>query len=151
MYKTEDGGATWTVVSALPTTLYAIAHEDGPRRQSAEVYADKCVGGSAGAIYRYNPNTDQAFDITHLPRKFRLVYVIVSPKNSKTGGFTNNKWVSQKWENAQSANGDIIYTSTDGGTTWRSLGQYGAYQQRCELGARLCTALVRQHVLRPIQ
>jgi hypothetical protein len=34
---------------------------------------------------------------------------------------TNNKWVSQKWENAQSPNGDIIYTSTDGGTTWRSL------------------------------
>ena len=51
-------------VSALPTTYMPLRMKMDPDGNLLIVYADKCVGGSAGAIYRYNPNTDQAFDIT---------------------------------------------------------------------------------------
>jgi hypothetical protein len=83
-------------------------------------YADKCAYGTSGGAYRYNPNTKTATDIS--PANKSIGDIAVSPKDAnKLVASTNSTWIPQAWENGSSANGDIFYTSTDGGKTWRSL------------------------------
>ena len=125
VYKSEDGGATWSAVQAVPTTYMPLRMKMDPDGNLLLVCGDKHVYGSVGVIYRYNPNANQLTEITpHVGSNTApaLGDVEVSPKDAnKLVASTNNSWVPQTWLTGQKANGDIIYTSTDGGATWRSL------------------------------
>jgi photosystem II stability/assembly factor-like uncharacterized protein len=121
VYVSEDGGATWAPVQAVPTTYMPVRMKMDPNGNLLLVCDDASVNASKGAIYRYNPDTKVLADITpnNAPA---LGDVVVSPKDAnKLVASTNNTWVNQTWQNGQRCNGDIIYTSKDGGATWRSL------------------------------
>ena len=121
VYVSEDGGASWSAVTSLPTDFIPCKMRMDPNGNLLIAYSNKKAYGTSGAIYRYNPNTQTAVNIS--PRA-NIAYgdVVVSNKDAnKLVACTNNTWISQKWDNGQTPNGDIYWTSTDGGVTWRSL------------------------------
>ena len=121
VYVSEDGGETWSAVSAFPTTYMPLRMKMGQDGNLYAAFADKCVGGSAGAIYKYNPNTKVLSDISpNNTHSFGDVEVCPTDVN-KLIVSTNNTWVNQDWLSGQTCNGDIIYTSKDGGVTWSNL------------------------------
>lgn len=121
VYVSEDAGASWSAVAALPTQYIPCRMKMDPDGNLLIAYSNACVGGSAGAVYRYNPNTQKAENISP-SNEYGLGDVAVSPKDAKKLVVsTNNTWIPQKWDNGSSANGDIYWTSEDGGKTWRSL------------------------------
>lgn len=121
VYVSEDGGSSWEAISALPSQFIPCRMKMDPQGNLLIAYSDACVSGTSGAIYRYNPNTKKAEDISPCGDK-GFGDVAVSPKDAnKLVVSTNNTWIPQKWDNGASANGDIYWTSIDGGKTWRSL------------------------------
>jgi hypothetical protein len=121
VFVTEDGGATWSAVSGLPNNFIPCRMKMDPNGNLLIAYSDKKAHGANGAIYRYNPTTKTAENIspaTGVP----FGDVAVSPKDAnKLFVSTNNLWVPQKWDTGKTANGDRYWTSTDGGKTWRDL------------------------------
>lgn len=123
VYVSEDGGATWSAVSTLPTTYMPLRMKMAQDGNLYISYANKCVGGSNGAIYRYNPSTGEAKDITP-ETGYSFGDVEVSPRDvNKLIVSTNNTWIPQNWDNGTSANGDYFWVSSDGGATWKKLAQ----------------------------
>ncbi|HOU67278.1 MAG TPA: hypothetical protein PKW49_01675 [Paludibacteraceae bacterium] len=120
VYVSEDGGASWSAITSLPTKWMPLRMKMDPDGNLLISYADKCAYGTSGGAYRYNPNTKTATDIS--PANKSIGDIAVSPKDAnKLVASTNSTWIPQAWDNGSSANGDIFYTSTDGGKTWRSL------------------------------
>ena len=120
VYLSEDGGSSWSEVAGLPTSMIPLRMKFDGNGDLLIAYSNLCVNGSNGGVYRYNPTTKVATDIS--PDNKAIGDVAVSPKDpNKLVASTNNTWIPQKWDNGKSANGDIIYTSIDGGKTWRSL------------------------------
>ena len=124
VYVTEDGGETWSPVAALPTSYMPLRMKMAQDGKLYIAYADKCVGGSSGAIYTYDHETGSATNISPVSSGYSFGDVEVSPYNSKMLIVsTNNTWVPQKWDNGSSANGDKFWVSSDGGKTWTELYQ----------------------------
>lgn len=141
VYVSEDAGTSWNAVAGLPTNYIPCRMKMDPDGNLLIAYSSACVGGvgdenqkikigeeeiwpNAGAIYRYNPNTQKTEDISPEQTYHRYAYgdVAVSPKDAnKLVVSTNNTWIPQAWDNGSRANGDIYWTSEDGGKTWRSL------------------------------
>lgn len=121
VYVSEDGGSSWAAVSGLPSNLIPCRMKMDPDNNLLIAYSNACVGGASGAIYRYNPNSKVAEDISP-SKQYAFGDVAVSPKDAKKlVASTNNTWIPQAWDDGKSANGDIYWTSVDGGKTWRSL------------------------------
>ncbi len=121
VYVSEDGGSSWSAVGALPTNYIPCRMKMDPAGNLLIAYSDKKAYGSNGAIYRYNPTTKKAENISPATG-FAFGDVAVSPKDAnKLVVSTNSTWVSQNWDNGSKANGDIFWTSTDGGKNWRKL------------------------------
>lgn len=120
VFVSEDGGASWSEVSGLPTNWIPVRMKMDANGDLLIAYSNLCVNGTNGGAYRYNPSTKVATDIS--PDNRAIGDVAVSPFNpNKLVASTNSTWIPQRWDDGQSANGDIFYTSTDGGATWRSL------------------------------
>lgn len=123
LYVSEDAGNTWSPVSGLPTNFIPCRMKMDKNGDLLIAYADKSMNSTSGAIYRYNPNTQVAENIspkTDKPCAFGDV--AVSPKDpKKLVACSICKWDSQKWESGKTANGDHFWTSEDGGKTWRCL------------------------------
>lgn len=121
VYVSEDGGSSWSTISSLPTNLIPCRMKMDKNGNLLIAYSDKKAYGSNGAIYRYNPNTKTAENISPATG-YAFGDVAVSPNDAnKLVVSTNSTWVPQAWENGSSANGDIIWVSTDGGKNWTNL------------------------------
>lgn len=119
IYKSTDGGATFTPMSA--TTAY-MPHRAVLQGTTMYVtYADNEGPGTngVGRVYKLDTSTSIWKDVT--PYTFSQYYlsyggVDIDPKNvnrvviSTTGVYMNNQY-GKTW-------GDFIYLSTDGGTSW---------------------------------
>lgn len=121
LYVSEDGGESWSALSGLPNNLIPCRMKMDPAGNLLIAYSDKKAHGANGAIYRYNPTTQTAEDISPATG-FPFGDVAVSPNDAnKLIVSTNNVWVPQKWDTGKTANGDRYWTSTDGGKTWKDL------------------------------
>lgn len=121
VYMSEDGGTSWEAISDLPKEFIPCRMKMDPDGKLLIAYSNACVSGTAGAIYRYDPNAKKAENISP-SSQYAFGDVAVSPQDAKKLVVsTNNTWIPQSWDNGSSANGDIYWTSTDGGKTWRSL------------------------------
>ena len=121
LYVSEDGGSTWSGIPSLPTQYIPCRMKMDSKGRLLIAYSNACVSGTAGAVYRYDPQAKGAEDISP-SKNYGLGDVAVSPTDpNKLVVSTNNTWIPQQWDNGASANGDIYWTSTDGGKTWRSL------------------------------
>lgn len=118
VFVSEDGGSSWKSV-AINSNLMPVRMKvvDG---ELLVTMADKCWGASSGKIYRYNPTTGTATDISATTSACSDIVVKPSDHNYMITS-TNNTWVPQAWDNGSSANGDIIYVSKNGGKSWTSL------------------------------
>jgi hypothetical protein len=119
IYKSTDGGVTFTPMSA--TTTY-MPHRAVLQDTTMYVtYADNEGPGTngKGAVYKLNTSTGVWKDVT--PYTFSQYYlsyggVDIDPANvnrvviSTTGVYMNNQY-GKTW-------GDFVYFSTDGGTSW---------------------------------
>jgi hypothetical protein len=119
IYKSTDGGVTFTPMSA--TTTY-MPHRAALKDTTMYVtYADNEGPGSngKGAVYKLNTSTGVWKDIT--PYTFNAYYlsyggVDIDPADvnrvviSTTGIYMNNQY-GKTW-------GDFVYLSTNGGTSW---------------------------------
>ena len=121
VYVSEDGGSSWSAVSGLPTNFIPCKMKLDPDGNLLIAYSDAKAYGKNGAIYRYNPTTKKATDISPATGCAFGDVVVSSKDANKLVACTNSTWVSQKWDNGTNANGDIYWTSTDGGKSWKSL------------------------------
>jgi xyloglucan-specific exo-beta-1,4-glucanase len=118
IYKSTDGGSTFTAISAtttlmphraalVGTTLY-VTHSDGEGPSNP----------TQGKVYKLNTSTSAWTDIT--PNANGLSYggVSVDPANaSRVIVSTINQWGNNQY-GTNNAWGDYIYLSTNGGTNW---------------------------------
>lgn len=121
VYMTEDGGITWTAVKGLPTKWMPQRMKMDTDGNLLITYADtEGPGGSSeGGIYRYEVKNNKVVDIS--PDNKPFGDVTFDPNNSKRLVCTTiSTWEQQPW-----GHGDLIFTSTDGGKTWRNLWEEG--------------------------
>jgi len=136
VYVSEDGGATWSAVSGLPTDLMPLRMKMDPAGNLLITYSDKegpnnC--GTTGGIYRYNPNTKNSENISP-PGGFPIGDVSFAKNSADSLVCTTIcTWVNQDWGTGNTVHGDIIFTSIDGGASWRSL------QDNFQFDANGCT------------
>lgn len=110
LYKTTDGGETWTRLGGgLPPGIIGKIDVDIARSQPTTVYALVEAPRPLGGLYRsddsgatWKQQSDQAANL--LQRPFYYTYVDVDPKNPDV------VWVSNV----------SMYKSTDAGRTWRT-------------------------------
>lgn len=119
VFVSEDGGATWKSVkidgTLIPIRMKVVNGE------LLITMADKHWGASAGKIYRYNPTTGVATDIS--ATKLACSDIVVKPSDPNyMVTATNNTWYTQKFANGEKGGeGDLIFVTKDGGKTWVSL------------------------------
>jgi photosystem II stability/assembly factor-like uncharacterized protein len=139
VYMSEDGGDSWNPVAGLPVTGMPLRMKLDGYGRLVIAYSDKegpnnC--GSIGAIYRYDP-VSKAVENISPPGNYSIGDVSCSqdPDNlDRMVCTTICTWVDQDWETGNgSVHGDIIFTSEDGGRTWRSL------QNKMKFDANGCT------------
>lgn len=114
LYKSTDGGVTWEAVPGQPTSLMphqAALAADGTLYLT---YADAAGpnGATAGAVKKFNTNTNQWTDIS--PPTGQGGYAGLSLDAQNPGTIlvsTLDRW----WPR------DEVYRSTDGGETWKAL------------------------------
>ena len=113
IYKTTDGGETWThlttTAKGLPTGNIGKIDIDLARSKPSTVYALMEADQNQGGLYRSDDSgatwTRVSTDNRLLGRPFYYIYVDVDPKNPDT------VWV----------NNLSLVKSTDGGKTWRGV------------------------------
>ncbi len=110
LYKTTDGGATWTRLGGgLPPGIIGKIDVDIARSQTSTVYALVEAPAPQGGLYRSDDRGATWRQTSNAPnllqRPFYYTYVDVDPKNPET------VWV----------NNLSLLKSTDGGRTWRSV------------------------------
>lgn len=117
MYKSDNGGATFTEISGAPTTLMPHRAVLANDRNLYVTYANNAgpwdITG-AGAIWKYNLQTGSWTNVT--PSGFTGAFggISVDPANaSRLVASSINTWLYQ-----DNAWGDRIFLSTNGGTTW---------------------------------
>lgn len=119
LYVSEDGGSNWNAVSGLPMNFMPERMKMDADGNLLITYADAegPWNSNSGGMYRYNPNTKIAEDIS--PSDGRPIGdVVTDPSDAKRMlCSTMNTWNQQ----ANGAWGDIFYTSADGGKTWTNI------------------------------
>ena len=110
LYKTTDGGETWTRLGGgLPPGIIGKIDVDIARSKTTTVYALVEAPGAEGGLYRSDDSGATWRQTSNAPnllaRPFYYTYVDVDPKDPET------VWV----------NNLSLLKSTDGGRTWRSV------------------------------
>lgn len=121
LYVSEDAGATWSAVKGTDNGFIPCRMKMNSKGELIIACADKCVGGAKGKMYKYDIAGDKMTDITPSNAPALGGFDIAPSDPNKMVVSTNNTWIPQKWDGGQSANGDIIWTTIDGGKTWNSL------------------------------
>ena len=119
VYVTEDGGTTWDPVKGLPKKFMPQRMKMDADGNLLITYADAegPWNGTTGALYRYNVKTGKATDISP-EGNYPMGDVQADPENpDRLIASTINIWNQQ----ANGAWGDIYFTSTDGGKTWKNV------------------------------
>ena len=121
IFVSENGGKDWSAVSELP-------NEYNPQRMRFDSNGRLVIAfaagegpgttGEGGGIIRYDPNTKQVEDIS--PKEsIRIGDVVMDPTNpDRMVACTQGVWTYQSGTNNY---GDEIYTTEDGGKTWRNI------------------------------
>jgi photosystem II stability/assembly factor-like uncharacterized protein len=121
VYRSDDGGDTWNAIKGLPTQYVPVRMKMDSDHNLLLVLDKEKTGGGRGGIYRYNPETGAVTDITP-DTSFAYGDVEASPDDAnKLVASTLGLYYPQIWDNGHTSYGDEVYTSTDGGKTWRSL------------------------------
>lgn len=109
IYKTTDGGDTWThLTRGLPTTLVGKVGVDLAPSNPGRVYAIIEAPGTEAGVYRSDDSgatwAQVSSQASLIARPFYYTYIDVDPKDANTV-YVNNL---------------SFWKSTDGGRTWRS-------------------------------
>ncbi len=121
LYVSEDAGATWSTVKGLNNKFIPCRMKMNSNGELIICCADKCVGGTTGKMYKYDVVGGKVTDITPSNAPALGGFDIAPSDPNKMVVSTNNTWIPQKWDGGLSANGDIVWTTLDGGKTWNSL------------------------------
>lgn len=121
VYVSEDGGSTWSAVKGLNNNFIPCRMKMNSRNELIICCANECVNGKTGKMYKYDVISEKVTDITPANAPALGGFDIAPSDPDKMVVSTNNTWIPQKWDNGASADGDIIWTTTDGGKTWKSL------------------------------
>ena len=110
LYKSMDGGTTWThLTQGLPRTLAGKVDVEIARSRPSVVYALIEAPGDEGGLYRSEDSGASWAQVSAAPRlltrPFYYTYVDVNPKNE------NEVWV----------NNLSLHKSIDGGKTWTTV------------------------------
>jgi hypothetical protein len=113
VYKSADGGATWTLLSGGPaTTLYPVRSSIANDGVAYFTYASVDNGGASGAIFKYLGNGN-LMDVTPTAKISEGFWgIAVDPTNSNS--VTTFQW------NPGSVSGKGIFYSNNAGSTWAS-------------------------------
>lgn len=118
LYVSEDGGETWNVVEGLPQNFMPQRIKFNANHELLISYSGKegPWNGQGGAIWKYNPETGEATDIS--PANESFGDVVSDPANpDRMVASTINIWSLQP----NGAYGDKYYVTTDGGKTWNDI------------------------------
>lgn len=118
LYVSEDGGATWKIVEGLPTQYMPQRIKFNANNELLITYsgAEGPWNGTGGAIWKYNPETNTATDISPAGESFGDV--VADPKNpDRMVASTINIWSAQP----NGAFGDKYYVTSDGGKNWNNI------------------------------
>lgn len=119
IYKTSDGGESWTALSANVPGMYPLHADFSSSGKLYLSYSDNCgpnLSPTAGAVYCYDPAADSFVDIT--PdlgdgRQGGFGGISVDAQNPDTVVVSTLGWWADE--------GDNLYYTTDGGATWSGL------------------------------
>jgi hypothetical protein len=118
LYKSTDGGTTFTDISATTSFMPHRAALQGTTMYVT--YSDDCgpqSSGGLGKVYKLNTSTGAWTNVTPVAwKEFAYGGVCIDPNDvnrvivSSCGLYQNNQY-GNTW-------GDFVYLSTDGGSTW---------------------------------
>jgi hypothetical protein len=128
IYRTTDGGATWTVLAGQPTGFLAHHGVLGANGVLYVTYSDTQgpYDGGKGDVWKYDTATSVWTMISPIPSTSSDDYfgyggLAVDAQNPGTIMVTSlNSW----WPDA------IIFRSTDAGTTWKRIWEWASYPAR---------------------
>jgi len=88
-------------------------------------YVGSLTFSGGGALYKYNPKTGEAKDISPMAHAYGAVYADPNDSNKLVAtscdfGYSQ-LWDADAWDNDTVAWGSQFFRSTDGGTTWESI------------------------------
>ncbi len=123
LYKSADGGATWTPVKDAPKGIMVQRMKWNGAGKLIITYADTegpwNNNRANGGIRIYDPATDTMTDIT--PSKKGYGDVVCDPENpDRMVACTENLYVPQP----NGAYGDEFYVTEDGGKNWKLMNNY---------------------------
>ena len=128
VYRSTDGGATWQAVPGQPTGYlphHGVLSSTGMLYIS---YSDGCgpYDGAKGDVWKFNTATGAWTNISPVPSSSTDNYygygglAVDAQRPNTIMVATLNSW----WPDA------IIFRSTDGGSTWTRIWDWGAYPER---------------------
>jgi xyloglucan-specific exo-beta-1,4-glucanase len=117
IYKSTDGGATFTAISATTTYMPHRAALVGTTLYATHADVEGPWNPASGKVYKLNTSTSAWTDITPAANGFPYGGVSVDPANaSRVIVSTINKYTNNQYNSG--VYGDYVYLSTDGGSTW---------------------------------
>lgn len=122
LYKSTDGGATWTEVADAPQGIMVQRMKYNGAGKLVMTYADAegphNNNRTSGGVFTLDTATDVMTDIS--PTKCGFGDVVVDPEDpDRMVACTENLYVLQP----NGAYGDSFYRTTDGGETWENLNE----------------------------
>ncbi|MDO4155254.1 MAG: 1,4-beta-glucanase [Oscillospiraceae bacterium] len=122
----DVGSDDFTVLSAdLPTEYYPSRINVDADGNLLIAYAGSLTFSGGGALYRYNPKTGEATDITPTAHAYGAVYSDPNDANKLVAtscDFSYSQlWTENAWETDSVVYGSQFFRSTDGGATWESI------------------------------
>ncbi|MBO1332119.1 RICIN domain-containing protein [Streptomyces sp. VRA16 Mangrove soil] len=115
LYRSTDGGSTWQAVAGQPTgqlPQHGVVSGDGSLYLT---YTDNPGpnGVTGGSVWKYTPTGGKWKDVSPSQGSYGFSGLAVDPRKPSTVMVTTlDRWYPE----------DAIYRSTDGGSTWKSLG-----------------------------